>query len=97
MPAIPPPGYDPSAFPPFAVTVDIVVLTIRDRELQVLLVRRSADPHQGAWALPGGFVLPQETLGEAAARELEEETGVRATDLPAGADITAWVLRGLDA
>ena len=76
--ARPPDGYDPSAFPSFAVTVDIVILTVIDAQLQVLLVRRNADPHEGAWALPGGFKRPDETLDDAATRELREETGVQA-------------------
>ena len=71
-------GYDASAFPSFAVTVDIAILTVLDAQLQVLLVRRKADPHEGAWALPGGFKRPDETLDEAAIRELREETGVQA-------------------
>lgn len=70
--------YDPSAFPPFAVTVDLVVLTVREHELCALLVRRGEPPFQGYWALPGGFVRPGEGLGEAASRELAEETGLRA-------------------
>ena len=69
-------GYDPTAFPPVAVTVDLVVLTIRDDRLDVLLVRRGEPPHRGRWALPGGFVRPEEDLDAAAARELEEETGL---------------------
>jgi 8-oxo-dGTP diphosphatase len=73
-----PTGYDASAYPTFAVTVDIVILTVIDRQLHVLLVQRGADPFEGAWALPGGFKSPDETLDEAAARELSEETGVRA-------------------
>lgn len=73
-----PPGYDPSGFPGFAVTVDIVILTVRDGVLHVLLVRRKADPFAGAWALPGGFKQPDESLDEAAARELAEETAVAA-------------------
>src|SRR5262245_30382548 len=60
----------------FAVTVDLVVLTIRDRALQVLLVRRRYPPYRGRWALPGGFVLPTEDLFAAATRELAEETGI---------------------
>lgn len=77
----PPSGYDPSQFPAFAVTVDVVILTMAHGELQVLLVRRGQAPFQGMWAIPGGFKLPNETLGEAARRELAEETGVDAASL----------------
>ncbi|MFV2018148.1 NUDIX hydrolase [Micromonospora sp. LOL_023] len=69
-------AYDPRAFPAIAVTVDVVALTIRDAQLHVLLVRRGAPPYEGAWALPGGFVQPDEDLPTAAARELAEETGL---------------------
>ena len=68
--------YDPSEFPAFAVTVDVVVLTMAKGRLQVLLVQRGVDPFAGMWAIPGGFKRPEETLGEAARRELHEETGV---------------------
>ena len=71
-----PEGYDPSAFAPFAVTVDIVLMTILDRELRVLLIRRGKEPYKDTWALPGGFVHPDEDLATAAARELMEETGI---------------------
>lgn len=68
--------YDPSDFPAFAVTVDVVVLTMANGRLQALLVQRGVDPFEGMWAIPGGFKRPAETLDEAAQRELREETGV---------------------
>ena len=70
-------GYDPRDYPPFAVTVDVAVFTIRDDTLHVLLIGRGQDPFKGALALPGGFVKPNEDLDQAAARELAEETGLR--------------------
>jgi 8-oxo-dGTP diphosphatase len=76
-----PPGYDPSEFPAFAVTVDVVILTIADGALHVLLVRRGEPPFEGMWAIPGGFKRPPETLDEAAQRELADETGVDAARL----------------
>ncbi len=71
-------GYNPSQFPPFAVTVDVVILTMSEGVLHVLLVRRGQAPFKGEWAIPGGFKLPNETLDGAAKRELTEETGVDA-------------------
>jgi 8-oxo-dGTP diphosphatase len=72
------PGYDPGDYPPVAVTADLVLLTIRDDRLAVLVIRRGEPPFQGQLALPGGFIRPGETLGDAAARELAEETGLDA-------------------
>jgi 8-oxo-dGTP diphosphatase len=69
-------AYDPRAYPPVAVTVDVVALTIRDGDLHVLLIRRGGPPFEGRWALPGGFVQPAEDLRDTAARELAEETGL---------------------
>ncbi|MEU7838625.1 NUDIX hydrolase [Nonomuraea sp. NPDC049129] len=69
-------GYDPRRYPPVAVTVDVVALTIRDRRLHVLIVERGVEPYEGAWALPGGFIRPDEDLAGAAVRELAEETGL---------------------
>jgi 8-oxo-dGTP diphosphatase len=71
-----PVGYDPSDFPAFAVTVDVVILTMSESTLHMLLVRRGEAPFEGMWAIPGGFKRPAETLDEAARRELVEETGV---------------------
>ncbi|MEU1077160.1 MULTISPECIES: NUDIX domain-containing protein [unclassified Streptomyces] len=75
-PARAPEGYDPYAFEPFAVTVDLAVYTVRDGGLHLLLIRRGEEPYKGEWALPGGFVLPRESAGQAARRELAEETGL---------------------
>jgi class 3 adenylate cyclase/ADP-ribose pyrophosphatase YjhB (NUDIX family) len=71
-----PTGYDQTQFPAFAVTVDVVVLTISGGRPHVLLVRRGVTPFEGMWAIPGGFKRPTETLDEAAKRELLQETGV---------------------
>jgi 8-oxo-dGTP diphosphatase len=76
-----PPGYDPAQFPAFAVTVDVVILTMSEGMLHALLVCRGEAPFEGMWAIPGGFKRPGETLDEAAKRELGEETGVDAATL----------------
>jgi 8-oxo-dGTP diphosphatase len=79
MNAGPPEEYDPYAFEPFAVTVDLAVFTVRDGRLNALLVQRGQEPYAGYWALPGGFLQPRESAEGAARRELAEETGL--TDL----------------
>lgn len=59
-----------------AVTVDVAIFTIRDGQLKLLLICRAGEPYRGKWALPGGFAHIDESLDEAAKRELAEETGV---------------------
>jgi 8-oxo-dGTP diphosphatase len=64
------------AYPHPAVTTDTVLLTLRDDDLQALLIRRGRPPFAGQWALPGGFLDIDEDLDRCAARELQEETGI---------------------
>ena len=59
-----------------AVTVDVVIFSVRAHALQVLLVRRTEAPFRGRWSLPGGFGRPNESLDDAARRQLQEETDV---------------------
>lgn len=70
------PAYDPGDYPPFAVTADLVILTVRPPALEALLVRRATPPYAGAWALPGGFVEPDQSLIDAAQAKLVDKTGV---------------------
>jgi len=66
------------AFPHPLVTVDIAILTLREGELQVLLMKRGAPPFAGGWALPGGYIHPQEDadLDAAARRILSDKAGI---------------------
>ncbi|QDT29217.1 Bifunctional NMN adenylyltransferase/Nudix hydrolase [Gimesia panareensis] len=64
-------------YPRAALTVDCVVFGLDEDDLQVLLIQRDLPPFEGDWALPGGFVRLEETLDEAALRELSEETGLK--------------------
>lgn len=69
-------AYDPKKYDQPSITVDMVVFMPRDGRLTALLIKRGNHPFLGEWALPGGFMNMDETLEEAAARELVEETGV---------------------
>jgi 8-oxo-dGTP diphosphatase len=69
--------YDPSKYERPSVTVDVIMMTLREQDLQVLLVKRRSWPYEGMWAIPGGFVNIDESLEAAAKRELQEETGVQ--------------------
>lgn len=68
-------------YPRPALTVDIVLLHRIANGIEVLLVKRARDPFKGRWAFPGGFVDMDESLEDAAARELAEETGLRGISL----------------
>lgn len=59
-----------------SLTVDCVVFGLDDEDLKVILIQRKLDPLKGKWAIPGGFVHIDETLEDAATRELKEETGI---------------------
>lgn len=76
-----PQTYDPSQYERPSVTVDVVVFTLRECRLHVLLVQRKHWPFEGMWAIPGGFVRMDESLEDAARRELAEETGLDDPDI----------------
>ena len=72
-------GYDPRAFEPYAVTVDLVLMSIVEDTLVTLVMKRSQYPEKDKWALPGGFVGPREDLDTAAQRVLSEKTRIHET------------------
>jgi 8-oxo-dGTP diphosphatase len=74
-------AYDVTQYERPSVTVDTVIFSLRQNELQVLLVKRKKWPYEGEWAIPGGFVRMDESLPDAARRELAEETGVDDLDV----------------
>lgn len=67
-------------YPRPAVTADCVVMT-KEPTPQVLLIERGAEPYKGCWAFPGGFMNMDETTEQCAVRELEEETGLKVTEV----------------
>jgi len=69
--------YDVSKYERPSVTVDVLMMSLRQRDLQILLIKRRAWPYEGMWAIPGGFINIAESLETAAKRELQEETGVQ--------------------
>ena len=95
-------------YPRPSVTADCVVMT-NEPQPKVLLIQRGADPYKGCWAFPGGFMNMDETTEECAIRELEEETGMKVSEVlqigayskvdrdPRGRTITVAYLAIIDA
>ncbi len=72
-----PEDYDPADYERPSVTVDVVIFALVGEDLQVLLVKRQESPFKGMWAVPGAFVRMAESLEDAAARALRDETGIQ--------------------
>ncbi len=80
-------SYDATKYDRPSMTVDILIFTVTEKEkesyrklpekdLKLLMIKRADHPYIGQWALPGGFVQMDESLDEAALRELKEETNI---------------------
>lgn len=69
-------SHHPSALDRPSVTVEVVILTLREGHLEALLIKRKEHPFLNYWSLPGGFVEAQESLDEAAARVLRQKAGL---------------------
>ena len=67
-------------YPRPAVTADCIVIT-KEPDPKVLLIERGDEPFKGCWAFPGGFMNVDETTEQCAIRELEEETGLRVSEV----------------
>ena len=94
-------AYSKTEYPKPAATADIAVFRRAENGFEVLLIRRGNHPFKGCWALPGGFVDPGEDVIDAAARELEEETGIEGLNLELfgiygapGRDPRGWTVSG---
>lgn len=68
-------------YPRPAVTADALVFRKNTDSVEILLIKRGNPPFEGMWASPGGFMEMDETPGEAAIRELQEETGLDNVEL----------------
>ncbi len=70
-------NYDSTKYEKPSVTADIVIFTIdKENDLNILLIKRKNYPYKDKWAIPGGFVDINESVDDAARRELKEETGL---------------------
>ncbi len=94
-------SYKKKSYPKPAATADIAVFRRVGTDCEVLMIRRGNHPFKGCWALPGGFVEPDEDVADAAARELEEETGITGFPLELfgiygapGRDPRGWTVSG---
>ena len=76
-------------YPRPAVTADCVVIT-KEAEPKVLLIQRGDQPFKGGWAFPGGFMNMDETTEQCAIRELEEETGLRLSNVHQIGALLIW-------